>query len=308
MLVLDCHCDTLTTARAIGSGLAGERTELSLLRPMGERWCQCFAIWLHDRVRGEAALAYYDRHRRYFAEQLAQYTRRVEQAVTPADIVDITSRGKTAALLTVENGSALGGRLERVAALAADGVRMMTLTWNAQNELAGGQESEAGFSPFGRSVVAAMEQHGIVADVSHLCETAFWELERFATRPYVASHSNCRAVHDHPRNLTDDQIRALAARGGIIGLTYHLPFVCGAADACFDDLCRHLEQLLRVGGGQVAALGSDFDGGTAPSCLCRSEQVANLADCLMERFGKPLAAQVLGGNALAFFERYQQKA
>lgn len=305
IFVFDTHCDTITTSAANSRAIADVANELSLASPMSKRWCQCFAIWLDDGMEPESAAAFYNAHVHAFAEQMQRYGKLVQQAFTAGDIERITAENKIAAVLTVENGSVLGGSLDRVAVLARDGVRAVTLTWNNANQLAGGQLSNEGFTDFGRAAVAELERYSIVADVSHLNERSFWELDGLAKRPYMASHSNSRSVYEHKRNLTDDQIRAVAARGGIVSATYHLPFIAAEDGSC-DMLCRHIERIIKIGGEGAAALGSDFDGGKPPAWLSGSGDVPGFVESLRARFGDRLAARIAGGNALDFLRRYEE--
>lgn len=306
MFIFDLHCDTITTARERGEGLLGNNCQVSLERLESAEWCQCFAIWIDDSLRGQAAVDFYHRHLEYFAGQMKVNSNIVQQARTAMDIRAITGGGRAAAVLTVEGGAALGGRVEMLEQLAQDGVWVMTLTWNGENELAAGQLCQGGLTPLGREVVSRMEQLGIAADVSHLNETGFWELDRFAKRPFIATHSNCCGVWDCGRNLTDDQIKAIAQRGGIVGITIHSPFVDGSKDASFDSICRQLDHLLETGGEGCAALGTDYDGSDSmPAMWSGCQTLPGLYRELEKRFGTKVTAGIMGGNALEFFCRYQ---
>jgi membrane dipeptidase len=194
-----------------------------------------------------------------------------------------------ATILTVEGGSALAGKLENVDRLYELGVRMMGLTWNATNEIAGGADTDEGFTPFGREVVQRMEQLGMAVDVSHLSDRAFWELCEFAEKPFLASHSNSRAVCCHRRNLTDDMFREIVRRGGIVGLNYSVNFLKdGGVGASFDDLLRHTYHFLELGGGETLSLGSDFDGTDIPTEFDRLDKLDFLIDAF-DRSGIPPA-------------------
>src|SRR5699024_4727970 len=128
-----------------------------------------------------------------FVRQMEKFSRRVVPCRTAGDIERAWAQGKMAALLTVENGSALAGRLDRVAELARDGVRMVTLTWNGENELGSGNVTDHGLSGFGREAVSELERQGILVDVSHLNDRGFDDLLSVVQKPFVASHSNARA-------------------------------------------------------------------------------------------------------------------
>lgn len=291
--LIDLHCDTLTALRPEDAplldalrdpprrrdafaaltdrvretdtlDLPGRHFSLSAI-PEGVRWCQCCAIFIPDGLSQEEAVAYYHLHQGNFHRQMAALSARVLPCRTAADIEAAWAQGKAAAILTVENGSALAGRLDRVDTLTRDGVRMVTLTWNGENEIASGSVTEHGLSDFGREAVRALEGAGILVDVSHLNDRGFADLLSIAQKPFVASHSNARAVCPNVRNLTDDMIRKLADRGGVMGLNFCPDFleekpVGEENPGTVAAVVRHAEHIAKVGGVEVLGLGSDFDG------------------------------------------------
>lgn len=189
-----------------------------------------------------------------------------------ASAVDILlSEGKTAALLSLEGPETIACDPSRLPWLQKQGFVMTTLTWNADNALAGCHLSDSGLTKTGEYFVRAAEEQQILIDVSHLSESAFWDLCRITKRPILASHSNCRSLCDHSRNLTDDQLRAVAATGGTVGLNLYPPFLGKSAD--FATLRAHLEHMLRLCGEQHVALGGDLDG-----CEQLAEGFTSLAD------------------------------
>lgn len=183
---------------------------------------------------------------------------------TFADLEAARAAGKVAAVLTVEEGGVCQGSLEKLETLHRRGVRMLTLTWNHENELGFPNGSDGGLKPFGYDCLARMEELGVVADVSHLSDRGFWDVCAAATRPFAASHSSCRALWPHRRNLTDEMIRAVADRGGIVGVNFYAAFLADGETTRTEDIVRHLAHLRDVGGLEVCALGSDFDGITCP--------------------------------------------
>jgi membrane dipeptidase len=177
--------------------------------------------------------------------------------VTRADDVD-----KGGALLSVEGGSALCGRLSALRALYKTGVRAMTLTWNGRNALADGVgegEDAGGLSSFGRSVVREMNRMGMIVDVSHLSPRGFWEVARICDAPFIASHSNAKALCGHCRNLTNEQIAEIISRDGFIGINF-CPDFLNENGASIADIIRHIEYMMSLGGETVLGFGADFDG------------------------------------------------
>lgn len=285
--VIDLHCDTLTDMERSGAADtmddAAKAFSLSAL-PSGVHWAQCFAVFLPDELRGRGAAAYYDRWHGEFLRQTAKFSRRVLPCRSVADIERAWAAGKTAALLTVENGSVLAGDLDRVALLASHGVCAVTLTWNGANELGSGHDTDGGLTAFGVRAVRELEWHGILVDVSHLNDRGFADLLDAAEKPFVATHSNARAVCPHARNLTDGMIREMVRRGCLIGLNYYTRFLRADDAPCtLDDLYRHIARFFELGAARCLALGSDFDGAATPDCLSAPSRVIDAYDYLLAR-------------------------
>ncbi len=146
----------------------------------------------------------------------------------------------------------------KIAELSTQNFVMSTLTWNYDNDLAGFHKSDKGLTDRGVAYVHSAQENGILMDVSHLSERAFWDLMKVTKGPIIASHSNCRAVWDTTRNLTDDQLRAITDTGGLVGLNLYVPFLGKEAD--FETLLRHLEHMLDLCGSDRVCLGGDLDG------------------------------------------------
>jgi len=301
--VIDLHCDTLTRP-AVGPSLDDSGAAFALSRlPEGVRWGQCCAIFVPDGLPPAEAAAFYDRYRDSFFRQMEALGGLVRPCRTAEDLEDAWGSGRTGVLLTVENGAALGGSLERIEELAADGVKLLTLTWNGVNELGSGKASDRGLTPFGRAAVRSLERAGIVPDVSHLNDRGFWELLDVARKPFAVTHSNARAVCRHPRNLTDGQIREMVRRGCLIGLNYCADFLRDdGKPAGREDLLRHIEHFLELGAEDCLALGSDLDGCDTPPDLAAPEDAAGLYGWLTGRgLPRETVEKLMYRNALAFF-------
>lgn len=160
--------------------------------------------------------------------------------------------------LSIEGPEVINCHPEELSVLAKQGFVMSTLTWNHDNSLAGFHKSDKGLTDRGKAYVRAARENGILIDVSHLSEKAFWDLVDVTESPILASHSNCRSIWDHTRNLTDDQLRVISQTGGVVGLNLYVPFLGQEAD--FDTLFRHLEHMLRQCGESQVCLGGDLDG------------------------------------------------
>lgn len=279
--IFDLHSDTITECALQNQPLRENRLHLSLER--GKKflpWAQCFAIWMPEDCRGSEAVRRFEQVYRCFQREMAANADLVLPCKTAQDLLRAEREGKCAALLTVEGGAALAGDLARVKRLADCGVRMLTLTWNGPCELGDGAMTEhpRGLTGFGRNAVAEMERHGIVVDVSHASDPLFEDVAAHTTRPLVASHSNARAVCAHPRNLTDAQFQLIRERGGLVGLNFHPPFLVPDGEARLPDILRHAEHFLSLGGEDVLALGSDFDGAGLPQGIAGIQSMEQLAE------------------------------
>lgn len=330
MHVFDLHCDTIDQLcmRDVepymskiaeqdrfgidtSGTLARNGGALDLARMGRHAWCQCFAVWVPDLYDAPGALAFYRRARDWFRGQLAAYPEQVAQTRGMGEVRAALGSGKVAALLTIENGSLLGCGIDMVDELASDGVRMVTLTWNGRNAIGSGKVSHDGLTPYGREVVRALEDASIVVDVSHLNDEGFADLLKIARRPFAASHSNARPVCGVPRNLTDDEFRAIRDAGGIVGLNYYRGFIVERecpeqGEATFDELAAHVEHFLDLGGADVLALGSDFDGSDTPAWLSGAQDMPAFRERMVRRFGEEQVEKIFFGNAAAFFDRYER--
>lgn len=286
--LIDLHCDTLTDCKyAAGNPdtLDDPKRVLSLSAiPDDVHWAQFFAIFIPDEERGRAAIDYFGQNHRNFVRQMKRFSDRVSPCRGLGDMEAAFAQSKTAAFLTVENGSVLAGDLSRVRVLAEAGVCAITLVWNGENEIGSGHGTGHGLSAFGRAVIPEMERCGILVDVSHLNDPGFEDLLEVAQKPFLATHSNARAVAGHRRNLTDEMIREMVRRGCLIGLNYYGPFLRdGGAVRSLDDVYRHVAHFFDLGARKNLALGSDFDGAVLPPCLDSPEKAADFYEYLLSR-------------------------
>ena len=190
--------------------------------------------------------------------EVAANADKVGFARNSAEVEALNQAGKMAILLSVEGPEVFDCDPARLEGLRKDGFATMTLTWNADNALAGWHRSDKGLTDAGRDFVREAERCGILIDVSHLAEAAFWDLVEMSTKPILASHSNARVVWDHSRNLTDDQLRAIARCGGTVGLNLYAGFL--GEDPDLETVRRHLDHMVELCGEEHVTLGGDLDG------------------------------------------------
>ena len=307
--IFDLHCDTLTACKAPGrcrDTLNDPQAAFSLSRiPKGTSWAQCCAIFVPDELGEEESLAFFRTHVESFRRQTALFEELAAVCRTASEAERAWEQGKTALFLTVENGSVLGRDLGRVEELAREGVVMVTLTWNGENAIGSGKVTQHGLSDFGRLAAKELQKHGILLDVSHLNDPGFWDLMETVDGPVVASHSNARALCNHPRDLTDEQVREIARRGGLIGLNYFPPFLRDDGQQVeLEDVYRHAVHLLELGMEDGLALGSDFDGADLPPCLDGCERVLDLGEYLDKRLGSAQTEKIMWKNAFTFFQSH----
>lgn len=303
MRLFDLHCDTLVTLGDRKEDFLCRETEFSLCEQKKfRRLCQTMAIFIPDRLRGDEAFAYFCKYRIYLEEILKKQSELAERVTCGSDIRRITDQGKCAVILAVESGAALGGNLERVEDLAKYGVKIMTLVWNGENELGSGHDTEKGITPFGRKVIRKMEENKILVDVSHLNDRGFDEVYEMAERPFVATHSNLRSICSHRRNLTEEQFCRIRAKNGLVGINLHQEFLSDTGTGTEEDVYRHVERMLELGGEHVIACGSDFDGADIHASLNTPVKFAKLAENMLKRgIKETIVDNIFFENAERFF-------
>lgn len=232
-------------------------------------------------------------------------------ARTPADLYRLKCEGTRAIMLGIENGYAIGRDLALVQHFADIGIVYMTLCHNGNNDICGSarpREGEAveGVSAFGAEVIREMNRLGVMVDLSHASERSFYDALDISTTPIVCSHSSSRALCDHPRNLTDDQLRALAAKGGVAQVTFYNGFLRADGQASILDAVAHLHHMVEVAGIEHVGIGTDFDGdGGVPGLASASELINFTRRLLRARYTEADLRLIWGGNFLRVMEQVQ---
>lgn len=308
MRLIDMHCDTLDECYEKQYGLRQNEGQVDL-RSMQENGAmgQFFAIFLPKFDR-QGCLT--DQRELFDAIYLVyqRELRRNEDILAPVhsyhDIDSNCNAGKISSILTIENGDLLQGDLAQLDTLYEKGIRLITLLWNDENCIGFPNSPDPcahqrGLKPFGFQVVEEMERLGMIVDVSHLSEGGFYDVARSAKKPFVASHSCVRALCDHPRNLTDGQIRALTQAGGVIGVNYNAPFLRrDAGTSTIEDIMRHIEYIYQKGGEDCVALGSDFDGIACDLEFNGYQGYHRLVSALSKRYSQRIVEKFCSKNVL----------
>ena len=232
-------------------------------------------------------------------------------AATPDDLWRHKHQGLKSIMLGIENGLALEGDLANIAHFAQRGVVYITLCHNGDNDLcdsARGSSTHGGVSPFGADAIREMNRLGILVDLSHASEKSFYDALDISRVPIVCSHSSARALCDHPRNLTDDQMRALAAKGGVAQITIYNGFLRTDGAATIHDVLAHLDHAIQVMGIDHVGLGTDFDGdGGVPGLADSSELINFTRQLLVRRYSAADIQKIWGGNFLRVMKLAQQE-
>lgn len=334
MKIADMHCDTISEiweSRRSGSPQQLFRNHLHMdIEKMKKSGyvLQNFALYV-DLEKGLDPFAYVLELADVFREEMEKNKNDIRVIKTYDEILENERQGKMSALMTIEEGGCCKGEIGNLEKLYQLGARMMTLTWNYPNELASPNtfirvsaenaekgrtvRNDNGFCLFDGSrgltdrgflFIERMEELGIIIDVSHLSDAGFWDIARNTKKPFVASHSNVRALCGHCRNLTDDMIRTIAGRGGVIGLNFYGCFLNPTNDShsTVARMAAHARHILNVGGCECLGLGTDFDGIGGELEIQDCSQMHKLADELTrQRFTITEIENILYRNVMRVY-------
>lgn len=273
MFICDCHCDTLTELYNKNASLYENEQHFDIKRQIalggGLQFCAIYVPTEVFRYQGglRYTLCLLDKYNQEI-KKLHENGIDVLQVRTSEDAGNVLKH-KAATLLAIEEGGAIDGSLEALRCLYELGVRAMTLTWSNRNDIADGINEEAtgsGLTLFGKQVVAEMNRLGMLVDVSHISTAGFWSVIETSTKPIIATHSNAKSLCSHPRNLNDEQIKALAQNGGLAGITFAGQFLEEDwRNACIESVYKHIDYMLNlIGNDDHIGFGSDFDGISHP--------------------------------------------
>lgn len=235
---------------------------------------------------------------------------RMRIAYTPQEVYVTKAAGRKAIMLGIENGYAIGKDLANIARFRKYGVSYITLCHNGSNDICDSARGEAewgGLSPFGKEVVAEMNRLGILVDISHAAESTFYDTLEYSSQPIIASHSSARALCNHPRNLTDDQLKALAAKQGVVQICLYKGFINENAEkASLTDAIRHIDHIVDLIGINHVGIGSDFDGdGELIGCRASNELINITVRLLKAGYSENDIAKIWGGNLLRVMAHVQ---
>lgn len=325
MLTLDTHCDT---PMFFPQGIHFDQRDPRILVDMhkmaeGHQDAVIMAAYLPQSKLGETfsskvafkvdgPLQYADLIFDKIEEIVNANNRYLSIARTPSDLYEDKRKGRRSIMLGIENGLALNHDISNVRYFARRGVVYITLCHNGDNDIcdsARGCNTHGGVSRFGEQVIKEMNRCGIMVDLSHAGEKSFYDALSISSKPIVCSHSNCKALCDVPRNLTDDQLRALAKHGGVAHITLYHGFLRNdSQEATVMDAIAHLEHAIDIMGIEHVGLGTDFDGDGGIRGLADSSELINFTlHLLRRRYSERDIARIWGGNWLRVMAQVQSK-
>lgn len=302
---IDLHCDTISLMeqKHLTRICPNQNTMIDIERLTDAKVAlQIFAMWMmNDSIpeyakklgisqmitgeeQGEIQM-------KLFAETLEYYKDVLRPVYTYSDYLENRRNGVTSAMLSIEDGYVVRN-IDNLHYYYDRGVRLITLTWNYENSI-GYPNSlipeimQRPLKPFGREVVTEMNRLGMIVDVSHLNEGGFYSVAETSTKPFVASHSCCMALTNHRRNLTDDQLRMLAEKGGVVGINFWPRVLSedGKDESRLSDIIRHIEHMRQVGGEDIFAIGTDFDGVSGELEIRCPADLDRVFDALKDTYG-----------------------
>lgn len=308
MQYFDLHCDTISECHKQKSALFENGLHLDLKRAaVLDSYVQCYAAFIPDSLSGDAAFFYFCALAKKLQEEVTKNQRHLMLCANYGDLKALEEEKKFGAILTVENGRALGGKLENISALKSYGVKMLTLTWNGENEIGCGigAARKKGLTDFGKKALPLLEENGIVIDLSHAGKRLFYDVLSVSEKPVVASHSNAKSLCKHRRNLTNEQFLMIKRKKGLVGLNFYPPFLNDKPEeAALIDILRHAEYFLSLGGADILCMGSDFDGADLPRGIDGIQSVPTLYEFFLRKnYPETLVKKIFFGNAADFFRR-----
>lgn len=270
MNLIDMHCDTVLKLYESNRGSKLIRNDfhvdLEKLKKANSK-AQFFALFIEQSEIDKKRIKpfkYCNELLKVFKEEMENNKNSIALVRSYKELEENFNSGKISAFLTIEEGEALEGNTDNLKFFYEEGVRLITLTWNFENSLGfpncKKEFMNRGLKEKGIETVEMMNELGILVDTSHLSDGGFWDVIKYSKKPFVASHSNSREITNHPRNLTDEMIKALANKGGIMGLNFCPGFLHSSEIGKIEYMLEHLKHIRNIGGIDIMAMGTDFDG------------------------------------------------
>ena len=286
LIIFDAHCDTITKLMDNHQNLYDNQCHFDIKRSRKYKgYIQVFAAWIDSEKysfnplqRCMQIIDTFYRHIEKYQSSLC-FVKNINEAM------EAVYNHKVAAFLSVEGGEALQGDLSVLRMLYQLGVRSIVLTWNGRNEIGDGVEERTGggLTNFGIEVVKEMNRLKMIIDLSHLAPKGFWDVIEYSSQPIIASHSNAKTICNHVRNLTDEQFKAIIEKQGVVGINLCPDFLNNSSEkADLNDIIKHIEHFMSLGGENHIGIGADFDGiDSTPQSIKGVENLEQIFESLL---------------------------
>lgn len=303
--IVDSHCDTPMLYDQGGFDLS-KRNSLAKVdiakMEEGSLDATITVVYIPQRtpkeIATEKALEILNR----FREDISKHTDRITIAKNVTKLLEAKSQGLKCVMLGVENGLAIGNNLSNLDRFKELGVVYITLCHNGSNDIcdsSAGEQPHNGVSEFGKEVITKMNELGITIDISHSSEATTLQAIELSKQPIIASHSSCKALCNHPRNLSDEAIKKIAQNEGVVQICCYSDFLCSDKKATIQDLIDHIEHVINLVGYDYVGIGSDFDGGGGVAGFDGANEFMNLTVELLRRgHDEKDIAKIMGLNIL----------
>ncbi|MBS6043405.1 MAG: dipeptidase [Clostridium baratii] len=264
MKYIDLHCDTAYRMIKEDLSLNDDACKVNIEKlKKGGALAQTFAFFVDLEEEKDPYDAFTSMYNN-FIKEIDKNKDKIEIVRNTDELKQCNNNGKIGAFLSIEEGEVLKGDVSKVLDVYKKGIRMLTLTWNYENSIGypnvNFKYKDKGLKGNGIEIVNEMERVGIIPDCSHLSDGGFYDLSKICKKPFIATHSNARAIKNHPRNLTDDMIKILSNQGGVMGLNFCSDFVAEDDITKVSKIAKHAKHIKNIGGIDVLSIGSDFDG------------------------------------------------
>lgn len=307
-IIADAHADTVEFSLDNNMNIMDRSLSFNLIDVRDKLpYIQGLACFVHDKYVNSGYKRVNDILNYYFKEENenSDVILRIRKS---KDINDCILHNKLGTIITVENGLALDGNIDNLYKLYKKDVRMMTLTWNGENQLGSGvlSNNDIGLTSFGKKCINKMNNINMIIDVSHSSPKTFWDILNISTKPVIASHSNVYKICKNKRNLTDTQIKEIAKSNGLIGVTFYDKFLTYKNSANVQDIINHISYICNLVGKEYVCIGSDFDGiekEGLPENLKGVKDIMKLEECMLYNgFSKEDIQDIMGNNLIRFLK------
>ena len=307
MKFIDLHCDTASRIYEENLKLKSSLCSVDVEKlKKGNCLAQVFAFFV-ELKEGRDEYQYFSKMYDNFISEINENSHDIKIVRNMAELENAHLNGKIGAFLSIEEGEVLQGKLDNLREVYEKGIRIITLTWNFKNSLGypnvGFKYKDKGLTKKGIELVEECEELGIIPDASHLSDRGFYDLIDICKKPFIATHSNARSICNHSRNLTDDMIKLLGNKGGVMGINFMNEFLGKSKISRIEDMITHIKHIKNVGGIEVISLGSDFDGIQNKVEIKDSSQFYKLHDALeKEKFTSNEIEKILYKNVERLFK------